>query len=138
MDRWLKSALDYVPDWLEFQMRAFERPGCIVAIAERGTIVYHQAFGFADAVRGQPLTPRHRFRIASHSKAFTAAGILRLREQNRLRLDDRVGLRVPGDVALVQRDRHPLSRCRSARRRSSAPQRAPRRRRERRLRGPSR
>jgi CubicO group peptidase (beta-lactamase class C family) len=96
MERWLGAALDYIPDWLEFQMRAFERPGCIVAIAQRGTIVYEQAFGFADAVRGQPLTPRHRFRIASHSKAFTAAGILRLREQNRLRLDDRVGQFVEG------------------------------------------
>jgi hypothetical protein len=29
---------------------------------------------------GEPLTPRHGFRIASHSKSFTAAGILRLVE----------------------------------------------------------
>jgi len=87
MDRWLGAALDYIPDWLAFQMRAFERPGCIAAIAQRGTIIYEQAFGFADAERGLPLTPRHRFRIASHSKAFTAAGILRLREQGRLRRD---------------------------------------------------
>jgi CubicO group peptidase (beta-lactamase class C family) len=96
MDRWLGAALDYIPDWLAFQMRAFERPGCIAAIAERGRIVYEQAFGFADAVRGVPLSPRHRFRVASHSKAFTAAGILRLREQNRLRLDDRAGQFVEG------------------------------------------
>src|SRR5271155_2029953 len=43
------------------------------------------------------MTPRHRLRIASHSKSFTAAGILKLREQGRLRLDDPVGQHV-GDL----------------------------------------
>src|SRR5581483_12385045 len=45
---------------------------------------------------GEKLTPRHRFRIASHSKAFTAAGILKLRERRKLRLDDPVGQYVGG------------------------------------------
>jgi D-alanyl-D-alanine carboxypeptidase len=40
---------------------------------------------------GAALTPRHRFRVASHSKAFTAAAIMLLVEQERLRLDDKVG-----------------------------------------------
>ncbi|MEP7101565.1 MAG: serine hydrolase domain-containing protein, partial [Burkholderiales bacterium] len=40
--------------------------------------------------------PRHRFRVASHSKSFTAAGVLKLREQDRVKLDDRVGEHVPG------------------------------------------
>ena len=37
MERWLASALDYIPHWLDFQMRASQQPGCLVAIAHRGT-----------------------------------------------------------------------------------------------------
>src|SRR5262249_35895417 len=40
---------------------------------------------------GEELTPRHRFRIASHTKSFTAAAILKLREQGKLKLDDTAG-----------------------------------------------
>lgn len=91
MDLWLKAALDYIHSWLDFQMRASQQPGCIVAIAHRGKVVAEYAFGHANLATGEKLTPRHRFRIASHSKSFTAAGIMKLREQRKLRLDDPVG-----------------------------------------------
>lgn len=94
MDAWLRSAVDYVRDWLEFQVAASQQPGCIIAIAHRGEIIAEHAFGHADLDSGEKLTPRHRFRIASHSKAFTAAGIMRLRERGRLKLDDPLGLYV--------------------------------------------
>lgn len=96
MDRWLQAALDYIPRWLEHQMRVSELPGCVIAIAQRDRIVLNRAFGHADLVRGMPLTPRHRFRVASHSKSFTAAGVMKLREQRRLKLDDAVGVYVDG------------------------------------------
>ena len=54
------------------------------------------AFGHANLATGEKLTPRHRFRIASHSKSFTAAGIMKLRERRKLRLDDPVGQYVEG------------------------------------------
>lgn len=91
MDKWLKAALDYIPQWVEFQMRQHEQPGCVVAIVHKGRIVLEEAYGHADLVKGAPLTPRHRFRVASHTKSFTAAGIMKLREQGKLRLDDRTG-----------------------------------------------
>jgi CubicO group peptidase (beta-lactamase class C family) len=91
MERWLKCALDYIPDWLAFQMRASEKPGCAIAIAHRNRVVLERAWGHADLATGEPLTPRHRFRIASHTKSFTAAGILKLRERGKLKLDDLVG-----------------------------------------------
>lgn len=94
--RWLRSALDYVPEWIEFQMRQSEQPGCSIALAYRDTIVLEAAFGQADLHRGTPLTSRHRFRVASHSKSFTAAALLKLRESKRLRLDDTVGQYIQG------------------------------------------
>jgi D-alanyl-D-alanine carboxypeptidase len=96
MAKWLPYALDYIPRWIEFQMRQTEQPGCAIAIAEKGEIVLEQAFGHADLDRGVALTPRHRHRVASHSKSFTTAGILKLRERGKLRLDDPVGNYVDG------------------------------------------
>jgi len=91
MDRWVAAALDYIPRWLDFQMQASQLPGCMVAIAHRDKIVLERAFGSANLETGEPLTPRHRFRVASHTKSFTAAGIMKLREQRKLKLDDAAG-----------------------------------------------
>jgi len=96
VDPWLQPAIGYIRDWIEFQMRTSQQPGCIVAIAHRGKVVAEFAFGHANLATGEKLTPRHRFRIASHSKSFTAAGIMKLREQRKLRLDDPVGQYVKG------------------------------------------
>ena len=41
------------------------------------------------------MTPAHLFRVASHSKTFTATTVLRLFEAGRLRLDDRVDAWLP-------------------------------------------
>jgi CubicO group peptidase (beta-lactamase class C family) len=95
MEPWLGSAIDYICDWLEFQFAASQQPGCIVAIAHGGGMVAERAFGVANLDSGEKLTPRHRFRIASHSKSFTSAGIMKLRERRKLRLDDPVGQYVP-------------------------------------------
>ena len=94
MDAWLKAALDYVPRWLDYQVETWRQPGCILAVAHRGRVVFEHATGHANTNSGEALTPRHRFRAASHSKSFTSAGILKLREQNKLRLDDPVGRHV--------------------------------------------
>ena len=104
MAPWLEAALDYIPRWLAFQMRQSEQPGCVIAVVQAGELVLEQAFGVVDVATGSALTPRHRFRVASHSKSFTAAGVMRLRDAERLRLDDTVGQFVEGlhpDIARV-------------------------------------
>ncbi|RDJ27457.1 class A beta-lactamase-related serine hydrolase [Bosea caraganae] len=102
MTPWLPAALAYVSSWIEFQRRHHDQPGCAIAIASGDKVVLEAAFGHADLATGEELTPRHGFRIASHSKSFTSAGLLRLIEAGRLRLDDKVGSYVQGlhqDVA---------------------------------------
>lgn len=111
MTPWLPSALNYVSSWLAFQRRHHGQPGCSVAIAHGSEIVLEAAFGTADLATGEALTPRHGFRIASHSKTFTATGIMRLVEDGKLRLDNPVGSFVDGlhpEVAAVTL-RHLLS-----------------------------
>jgi CubicO group peptidase (beta-lactamase class C family) len=96
MPSWVKAALDYIPRWLDFQVRQHEQPGCAAAVAYKGEIILEATFGYADLTRRARLTPRHRFRVASHSKSFAAAAVMKLREQDRLRLDNPVGRYVEG------------------------------------------
>ncbi|HEY0302678.1 MAG TPA: serine hydrolase domain-containing protein [Rhizomicrobium sp.] len=93
---WLAPALAYIQTWLAFQMRVSEQVGCALAISHRGRIVLDTAFGHADLLAGEALTSQHRFRVASHSKSFTAAAVMKLREQGKLKLDDPAGKYVSG------------------------------------------
>ena len=100
---WLDAAVRYAESWLDYQMPATELPGCVLAVAASGALVRERAFGVADLETGEALTPRHRFRVASHSKTFTAAGIFRLHEAGKLHLDDPVSRHVHGlDAATGQ------------------------------------
>ncbi|KQU52056.1 serine hydrolase [Bosea sp. Leaf344] len=96
MTPWLGPALDYVSSWLDFQLRHQQQPGLAIAVMQGDRLVLEKAWGAADLDGGEALTPRHGFRIASHSKSFTAAGLLKLAEQGHLRLDDSVGRYVQG------------------------------------------
>jgi len=83
-------ALAYVRDWLPYRYPRADVPGYAVAVAHRGAVLLEQACGWADLEAREPLRTDHVFRVASHSKTFTAAAVLRLVEQGRLGLDDRV------------------------------------------------
>lgn len=98
---WLTHAIRYIDTWLAFQMRLTEQPGCAFAVAQGGQVICERAYGYADLSSTEPLTPQHQFRAASHSKAFTAALVMRLREQGKLRLDDPIGDHVDGLTVAV-------------------------------------
>lgn len=91
----IESALDYVPRWLEYQQRYMPYVGAQVAVRLDHELVFSDAFGYADLATGEKLTPKHLFRIASHSKTFTATAVFQLVEQGSLRLDDTAGALVP-------------------------------------------
>lgn len=93
---WLTAATVYLKDWLSYQMRVSELPGCSIAVRYRGELVLDEAYGFADLLLGEVMTPRHGFRVASHSKTFTAAAFMKLREEGRVGLDDKLGIYLNG------------------------------------------
>ena len=69
----------------------FERlPGVQAAVWHGDGLVLSAAHGLADIGSRTQLTASHLFRVASHSKTFTATAVFRLLEAGRLRLDDRV------------------------------------------------
>lgn len=62
----------------------------VVLVAQGDRLLMREAYGPADSETGEPNSPNGRFRLASLSKQFTAAAILRLQDEGRLSIDDPV------------------------------------------------
>lgn len=61
-----------------------------VVVAQHGEVVLNKGYGLADRAHGVPFTSDTLFDIASVSKQFTAAAVLRLEMQGKLKVEDRI------------------------------------------------
>lgn len=86
----VEEATEYIDKWLDFNFHNARIPGMQVAISVDNKIVYSKAFGYADVENKIKMKTDHLFRIASHSKTFTATSIMQLYESGKLNLDDTV------------------------------------------------
>jgi len=71
-------------------MKKWTIEGASVAISKNGKLVFARGFGFADTAAGIETQPYSKFRIASISKLVTAIAILKLQEQGKLSIEDKV------------------------------------------------
>jgi N-acyl-D-amino-acid deacylase len=71
-------------------MQKYKIPGGAVAVVRDGKLFYARGFGYADVENKTPVQPDALFRIASVSKPITSAAIMKLVEEGKLKLDDRV------------------------------------------------
>ena len=81
--------------WMNGQIEYRELPGVVVGVVSGDELLWAKGFGYADVKAKKPMTPDTKFRIASHSKLFTATSIMQLREQGKVRLDDPVSQHLP-------------------------------------------
>lgn len=84
----LKAALAFIDNWLDFQYQNSRWPGFAVAIQNEDRIVFNKAYGLASVENKEKMTTEHVFRVASHSKTFTAVSIMQLVESGKVVLDD--------------------------------------------------
>jgi CubicO group peptidase (beta-lactamase class C family) len=73
----------------------YQLPGIAVGVIENGKVVYARGYGETVYTSGDPITHQTLFKIASNSKAMTAALLARLVQQGKLRWDDPVVRYVP-------------------------------------------
>lgn len=64
--------------------------GASLAIAKDGRLIYAKGFGYADVGQKKKVEPYHIFRVASVSKLVTATAVMKLVEEGRLSLNDKV------------------------------------------------
>ena len=66
-----------------------------ILVIDHGKVIYKKAIGYADASKQIVLTDAYRFHIGSIAKEFNAVGIMMLKEQGKLSVDDKVSKYLP-------------------------------------------
>lgn len=70
-------------------------PGCSVAVAKDGKLLFEKGYGLGNIEQNVRLTPQTVFDIGSTSKQFSAASILLLEKQGKLSVNDEIYKYVP-------------------------------------------
>ncbi len=81
------------------------RGASLAVLSPSAGLDWEGAAGFADSEAKTPMTPGHPVRIASNTKTYVAAAILRLAESGRIDLDSAIGDHLPSDtIGLLESD----------------------------------
>lgn len=106
-DSAVRAGITLLDEWIRAQIEYSELPGLVIGITHDQEVVWTKAYGRASLDPEVPMTVDSIFRIASHSKLFTAIAVLRLRDAGALRLDDPITEHLPWfDIE----NRHPEAR----------------------------
>lgn len=96
---WITFAQKNYPDLLENYLQAHvtvHNFSGAVLVAKKGKVIYQKAFGLANREWNIPNTVNTKFQIGSITKQFTAAAILQLEEQGKLKIEDKLSKYFPG------------------------------------------
>jgi CubicO group peptidase (beta-lactamase class C family) len=70
-------------------------PGAVIMIARKGRVAYHEAFGFQDKAKEQPMRKDTVFRIYSMTKPLASVAAMTLVEDGKIQLTDPVSKWLP-------------------------------------------
>jgi D-alanyl-D-alanine carboxypeptidase len=79
---------DQIDDYIAAHMTRLHIPGASLAVVRDGRIIKAQGYGFANIELKAPATKDTVYEIGSNTKPFTAAAIMMLVEEGKVRLED--------------------------------------------------
>jgi len=71
-------------------LKKWEVVGATVALVDKGQLVFAKGYGYSDQENKIAVEPNNLFRVASVSKLITASAIMKLQEQGKLTVKDKV------------------------------------------------
>ena len=83
------ESLPQLKERLDYMARSGQFMGAVL-VAKGDQVLFRQVYGMANREAGQPLALDSRFRLASVSKQFTAAAVLKLQDEGKLSVTDPV------------------------------------------------
>ncbi|MFN6104186.1 MAG: serine hydrolase, partial [Planctomycetaceae bacterium] len=89
------AALAKINDRMQRYITEKQMAGVVTLVGRRGRVVHHSAVGQADIAANRAMDPDSLFAIASMTKPITAAAVLMLQDEGKLRLDDPVSKYIP-------------------------------------------
>ena len=85
------------------ELKEKNTPGTVITVISGDQIVYQKAFGVANVETNAEMQPGMLFRLGSTTKMFTAAALLTLAENNKIKMNEPIGNRVKGLNARLAR-----------------------------------
>lgn len=79
-----------IDDDVNVFMAKYNIPGLSLAISRHGKLVYAKGYGLADRESNEKVTTESLFRIASLSKWITSTAIMKLIQEGKLKIDDKI------------------------------------------------
>lgn len=107
----VKPAIDFteLDKLIPAELKEKNTPGTVITVISGDQIVYQKAFGVANVETNAEMQPEMLFRLGSTTKMFTAAALLSLAENNKIKMNEPVGNRVKGlNARLAQVTPHHL------------------------------
>jgi CubicO group peptidase (beta-lactamase class C family) len=83
------------------EMKASNTPGAAVGIVRDGQIIWKKGLGLANVETNQPVDPEMLFRLGSTTKMFTAAAVVSLAEEQKIKLSAPIGNHITGIQAEI-------------------------------------
>jgi CubicO group peptidase (beta-lactamase class C family) len=78
------------------EMRAANTPGAAIGIVRDGQLIWKKGLGLANVETNQPVDPEMLFRLGSTTKMFTAAAVVTLAVEDKLKLNEPIGNHITG------------------------------------------
>ena len=97
------QTFDTLDQRVEQYMKSGGVPGAAIVVVKGGAVIHSRGFGVTSVETGTPVTTKTLFRLGSTAKMFVALAALRLMDEGKLRLDQRVGDVLPDLAPAVQR-----------------------------------
>jgi CubicO group peptidase (beta-lactamase class C family) len=88
-------SLEKLIDGIYNSINGKKAPGAAVLVSKDGKVLYKKGFGYADIDAKQLIQPQTKFRIGSITKQFTAAAILKLQEEGKISVNDKLSKFLP-------------------------------------------
>ncbi len=106
----VQTALGLLETWAEAEMAYADIPAVSMAVVHDQDVLWTHGFGFADRERKAEASADTIYSVCSISKLFTAIGVLQLRDQGKLELDDPVSQHLPWfDIQQSYSDAPPIT-----------------------------
>src|SRR3989338_352785 len=91
----INRAIKYIHSWIEYNFPFSRAAGFVVAIGQCDKLLWQKACGMANMEKKIKMRTDYFFRIASHSKMFTAVALMQLVEKKKIKLNDPLNKYLP-------------------------------------------
>jgi len=91
----VSAQTDQIDNYIQFEMNKRQIPGLALVVIRGGKIIKMKGYGFANLEHDVPVKPDTVFELASVTKQFTAAAVMLLVEEGKVKAEDPISQYLP-------------------------------------------